>query len=178
MKEAIAGIFSFFRDDFFPNLGYYLLQIFLIVLVVMLFAGINIAVRFITDPICTKVLRMREDKRWPSMIGLFFSAIITAILLIWSYAHVPQMRPTVIGWAGKQLQTLVTWDKLPDLEKPAAYEPAPFKPKAPGAKPEGPGAAGVKPPAEPTPAQPAAPPGAGSPSPPAAPPGADRPSTP
>lgn len=135
MKQWIADGLSFFRDDFFPNLGYYLLQIFLIVLVVLIFSGINILVRFITDPICIKVLRMREDKRWPGLVGLFLSTIVTAILLIFIYSSFPQVRSTVIGWTGEKLQQIITWDRLPDLEIPADEAvPAPDKSPAPAAK--------------------------------------------
>jgi hypothetical protein len=130
MKQWIADGLSFFRDDFFPNLGYYLLQIFLIVLVVLIFSGINILVRFITDPICIKVLRMREDKRWPGMVGLFLSTIVTAILLVFIYNSFPQVRSTVIGWTGEKLQQLITWDRLPDLDIPTD-EAVPVPEKSP-----------------------------------------------
>ncbi len=136
MKEIIGRIFTFFRDDFFPHLSYYLLQVFLVVLLVIVFAGINIFVRFVTDPLCIKVLRMREDRRGPGFVGLFFSTIIMALLLIYSYAHFPQMRPTVVGWVGGKLQQAVVRDELPDLIAPAADSPAakPADEPAPAAK--------------------------------------------
>jgi hypothetical protein len=122
MKELIAKIINFFRYDFFPNLAYYLLQIFLVVVLVLIFAGINIGVRMVTDPICIKVLRMKENKRGPGLVGLGISVIITALLLAWSYAAFPQLRPTVIGWTGHQVQKLFhKTEQLPDLA-PAAVE--------------------------------------------------------
>ena len=133
MKEFVTKVLVFFRDDFFPNLPYYLLQIFLIVVLVLIFAGINIAVRMITDPICHKVLRMREDKRWPGLIGLVIAAVITALLLAWSYTVFPQLRPTVIGWTGHKVQQLLNWgDRLPDLEPvPIELPPKPTPSAAP-----------------------------------------------
>jgi len=133
MKEFIGSVFRFFRDDFFPNIGFYLLQIFLIVLMVLIFAGINIVVRFITDPICHKVLRMKENKRGPGMVGLVISVIIFVLLLAWVYVAFPQLEPTVVGWTGKQMYRLVNWgDKLPDLAVPpekAVPKPEKIKPQ-------------------------------------------------
>jgi hypothetical protein len=142
-----------------------LLQVFLLVLLVIVFAGINIVVRLITDPLCIKVLRMREDKRWPSLIGLVISTVIMVILLIVAYTSFPQLRPTVIGWAGKHLQQVVTWDRLPDIEMPAGLEPVPKGDVPPTKKPPTKGKPGGKP-AETEPAGPAKGPPPGS-SPPA-----------
>lgn len=163
MKQWIAEGLSFLRNDFFPNLGYYLLQIFLIVLVVLIFSGINIVVRFITDPICIKVLRMREEKRWPGLVGLFFSAIITAILLIFLYGHFPQLRSTVIGWTGEKLEHLITWDRLPDLETPVD-QAVPLKDQSPEPAPNPAVKPVVSPPGAAAPSPPPAAPPAGPPS--------------
>jgi len=133
MKDFIADVFRFFKNDFFPNLAYYLLQIFLVVLVVLIFAGINIVVRFITDPICTKILRMKEHKRGPAMVGLVIATVITIILLSLTYTTFPSLRSTVIGWMGHQAYHLMTFEKLPDLEVPvdkAVPTPAPGAVKA------------------------------------------------
>ncbi len=155
MKEGIAAIIDFIRNDFFPNLAYYLLQIFLIVVLVLIFAGINIGVRMITDPICIKVLRMKENKRGPGTVGLGISVIITALLLMWSYATFPQLRPTVIGWTGHQIQRLFhKTEQLPDLA-PVPVEQGAGTPDAADGPP--PGAAPQ--PAKPPVAAPAAPAG-------------------
>jgi len=116
MKEVIANITTFIKRDLIPNLWYYLVQIFLIVLVVIAFALINIVVRFVTDPLCIKVLRMKENKRGPGMVGLVIALLITTFLLIAAYNLFPQLEPTVIGWAGKNLQKVLTSDKMPDIE--------------------------------------------------------------
>lgn len=146
MKEAIAKGLAFFKNEFFPNLPYYLLQIFLIVLVVMLFAGINIAVRMITDPICTRVLRMKENKRGPGLVGMVITLVISSLLLALAYTSLPQLRPTVIGWLGEKVVRLIeTGDRLPDLELPGKTEdvqvpppatPAPSPPPAAAPAPE------------------------------------------
>jgi Na+/proline symporter len=103
-------ITNLIKHDILPNLPYYLLQIFLIVLMVIVFAFVNIVVRFITDPLCIKVLRMKENKRGPGTVGFVISAVIMVFLLIFAYNAFPQLQPTVIGWTGKQLQKVVTWD--------------------------------------------------------------------
>ena len=139
MKDFVAGIFTFFRDDFFPNLGYYLLQIFLVVLWVLIFAGVNIMVRFVTDPICIKVLRMKEHKRGPGLVGLVIALVLMAFLLAFAYSTFPQLRPTVIGWTGHKVQQLIHWgDKLPDLAVPPAEVPktVPLKTPTPEAIPK------------------------------------------
>jgi hypothetical protein len=129
MKEGLAKIFNFFKNELVPNLPYYLLQIFLVVVMVLIFAGINLAVRMLTDPICIKVLRMKEHKRGPGFVGLVISAIIMAILLMWSYATFPQLKPTIIGWTGHHLQILLNkHDRLPDLTPAPAEHAAPPKP--------------------------------------------------
>lgn len=131
MKESVASLLNFFKNDFFPNLPYYLLQIFLIVVMLLIFAGINIGVRMITDPICTKVLRMKEHKRGPGMVGLVITLLICAFLLAWTYSAVPQLRPTVIGWTGEKIQNLFTKvDKLPDLEGVPTDRPVPVPPES------------------------------------------------
>ena len=70
MKKVVFEITSFIRNYLIPHLPYYLLQIFLIVLMIIAFAIINIIVRFVTDPLCIKVLRMKENKRGPGTIAL------------------------------------------------------------------------------------------------------------
>jgi len=68
------------------------------------------------------VLRMKEHKRGPGFVGLGISVIITALLLAWSYSAFPQLRPTVIGWTGHQVQKIFhKTAQLPDLA-PAAIE--------------------------------------------------------
>ena len=124
MADILGRIFAFFRDDFFPNLSYYLLQVFLLVLLVILFAGVNLLVRFLTDPVCINVLRMREEKRGPGLVGLFFSTIIMVFALVFAFSHFPQLRPTAVGWVGEKLQHVIVWDKLPNLQKPGAAGPA------------------------------------------------------
>ncbi len=93
-----------------PNLPYFLRQIFLIVLMVIVFAFVNIVVRFITDPLCIKVLRMKENKRGPGTVGFVVSAVIMVFLLIFAYNAFPQLQPTVIGWTGKTLQKVISLD--------------------------------------------------------------------
>ncbi|HPQ70756.1 MAG TPA: hypothetical protein PKW95_16650 [bacterium] len=138
MKEAIANGLAFFKNDFFPNLPFYLLQIFLVVLIVLLFAGINIAVRMITDPICIRVLRMKENKRGPGMVGLVIALVITTLLLALAYTSFPQLRPTVVGWLGEKVVRLIeTRDQLPDLDVPAQTEDVKVPvPEAPAPPPE------------------------------------------
>jgi hypothetical protein len=110
MGKILDKILSFFKYDFFPNLAFYLLQVFLIVLMVLVFAGVNIVVRIITDPLCIKVFRMKEHKRGPGMVAMVITVVICAFLLVISYNAFPQLQPTVIGWTGKQVQKVVTWD--------------------------------------------------------------------
>ena len=116
MKEAIANLTNFMKNDFFTNLPYYMLQVFLLVLVVLIFAGINIVVRFVTDPICYKVLRMKENKSGAGAVAFVLAVFITLFLLVVANNSLPQLRPTVIGWAGHNIQKVLTSDKMPDLK--------------------------------------------------------------
>lgn len=116
MKEFIINITTFLREDFFPNLPFYLLQVFLVVLVVILFAGINILVRFITDPVCYKIFRMKEHKSGPGMVAFVIALVISAFLLMAAYNAFPQMRPTVIGWAGHKLQQVLTSEEVESIK--------------------------------------------------------------
>lgn len=110
MKEAIIDITSFIKQDILPNLPYYLLQVFLLVLMVIIFAFINIFVRLVTDPFCYKVLRMKEENRGSGMVAFVISLVIAAFMLVVAYNAFPQLQPTVVGWTGNKVQQILTWD--------------------------------------------------------------------
>ena len=98
----VAKIIHFFRYEFFANLPYYLILIFLVVLAVLVFAGLNIAVRFITDPIFHKVFRIKESSKIPAVIGGIITAVIALFVLNWIYQNFPTLKPYFEGlwvWA-------------------------------------------------------------------------------
>ncbi|MCZ7586418.1 MAG: hypothetical protein M5R36_25530 [Deltaproteobacteria bacterium] len=99
VKEEAVGflykIVAFFKYDFFPNLWMYLTLVFIIVISVVIFAGINIVVRSITDPIMHKVFRFGEDSRIPPLLGGLASVIVTILVLQWFYNSFPALRPPV-----------------------------------------------------------------------------------
>lgn len=110
MKEAIIDVMGFIKQDILPNLPYYLLQVFLFVLLVIIFAFINIIVRLVTDPLCYKVLRMKEENRGPGMVAFVVSLVVAAFMLVVAYNAFPQLQPTVVGWTGHKVQQILTWD--------------------------------------------------------------------
>ena len=86
-------IVSFFRDDFFPNLWMYLTLFFMLVIGVLVFAAINIAIRFIVDPIFHKVLRFDESSKVPPIVGAIISVIVAVVGFQWLYATFPTLQP-------------------------------------------------------------------------------------
>jgi hypothetical protein len=112
MKQMVYDVASFIRNDLLPNIPFYLLQLFLIVITVLVFTFINVIVRFFTDPVCTKVLRMNENKRGPSTVAFVITLCLTAVLFASMYQAFPQFRPTVLGWAGEKVHRLIFTGKV------------------------------------------------------------------
>lgn len=128
MKQILADIGSFFRDDLLPNIGHYLLQAFLILVVLVVFTAITIVVRLFIDPVMFKVFRLREGNRLPGLLSLILSLVILAYVLIFSVNRFAPIRPTVVGWAGENLRELVKENGLPGADLGTANKPL-FKSK-------------------------------------------------
>ena len=92
LVEKIAG---FFKYDFFPNLWMYLTLVFMLVIGVVIFAGLNFIVRSITDPILNKVFRIPESSKAPAYIGGIASIVAAVIVFQWLYASFPTLQPPV-----------------------------------------------------------------------------------
>ena len=93
--NVIEKIIGFFKYDFFPNLWMYLTLIFMLVIGVVIFAGINIVVRSITDPIFHKIFRFDESSRVPMVIGGLLSLVVTVLAFQWLYNTFPALKPPV-----------------------------------------------------------------------------------
>ena len=73
----------------------YLTLIFMLVIGVVIFAGINLVVRSITDPIFHKIFRFDESSRVPMVIGGFLSLVVTVLAFQWFYDTFPALSPPV-----------------------------------------------------------------------------------
>ncbi len=97
VKEEAVGfigkLIGFFKYDFFPNLWMYLTLVFMLVIGVLVFAAINIFVRFIIDPIFHKVLRFDESSKIPPIVGAIASIIVAIFAFQWLYSTFPTVQP-------------------------------------------------------------------------------------
>jgi len=116
MKRILADIGSFFRDDLLPNIGHYLLQGFMLLVVLIVFVAITIVVRLLIDPLLLKVFRLREDSRLPGFLALVLSLVVLGYALIFAANRFAPVRPTVVGRAGEQLREWVQEHDLPGAD--------------------------------------------------------------
>ncbi|MDP8222962.1 MAG: hypothetical protein P9L99_06355 [Candidatus Lernaella stagnicola] len=103
MRKILDEMHNFLVSGFSGDLGTVLGQVFFVVIGVLLFFALYTIVRFFTDPITLKVLRVRDRSPLPNLVALFVSAILFVYMLIGAYRHIPATRQTVLGQAGQWL---------------------------------------------------------------------------
>ncbi|MBZ0273708.1 hypothetical protein K8I61_16840 [bacterium] len=98
-KEEVVGfvgkIVGFFKYDFFPNLWMWMTLVFMLVIAVVIFAGITLVVRTITDPIIVKVFRMDESTKIPALVGGVLSVVVAIFAFQWFYDMFPALHPPI-----------------------------------------------------------------------------------
>ncbi len=123
MRKFLDTAHDFIVSGMSGDLGDTLAQAFFVLVAVLLFFSLNVVVRFFTDSITLKVMRIREDSPLPSIIALVATAVLFAYALVAANRHIPSLRPTVLGWAGKKIER--TFIAPPPPGKPAPKKSSP-----------------------------------------------------
>ncbi|MCB1153329.1 hypothetical protein KDL45_06745 [bacterium] len=94
-KGYVEGFISFISDNLLPNMWGILTLLFLTTIAFMLFAGVNIAVRYVSDPFFQRLLRPKTGARAPILLGSVISVIVTYFILKAVYHAFPALHPSV-----------------------------------------------------------------------------------